>query len=151
MDNTLKTGEQAPSGIEQERTPATLDSVFGAMDDMLQGLQATQHAYYFKAVRRNAALRQAATSCTEKFSDFLYPAANVRPVRTWVKGIDLAPLPANDRYMVRKPCLQFRLAGVDKDAATRAKIRHPESEIEEIGNLFRQNHPGPIAESWKPL
>lgn len=135
-DNTLKTGEQALSGIEQERTPATLDSVFGAMDDMLQGLQATQHAYYFKAVHPNAALRQAATSCTEKFSDFYTRLQMSRPLYERVKGIDLAPLPANDRYMVEKTLLQFRLAGVDKDEATRAKIRTLNQEIEEIGNLF---------------
>ncbi len=138
-DDTLVQAEAAFTRLEQDTSPASVASVFSSYDAMWDKLQPSQHSSYFKAVHPDTALRDAATACSEKKSDFYTRVQMSRPLYDRVKAIDPASLTGKEQYMVEKTLLQFRLAGVDKDATTREKIRQLHQVIEETGNLFAKN------------
>jgi len=58
------------------------------------------------------------------------------------KALVAVPLPANDpatKYYIEHALLEYRLAGVDKDDATRKKIRQLEDKITEQALIFGRN------------
>ena len=54
-------------------------------------------------------------------------------------GMDLTGADPATRYYVERTLLSFRLAGVDKDDATREKIRVLREQLEKIGQTFGRN------------
>jgi len=58
------------------------------------------------------------------------------------KALAAVPLPANDpatKHYIERALLEYRLAGVDKDDATRAKIRQLQDKITEQSLVFGRN------------
>jgi thimet oligopeptidase len=58
------------------------------------------------------------------------------------RALAAVPLPANDpatRHYIERSLLEYRLAGVDKDDATRAKIRALQDKITELSLVFGRN------------
>jgi len=62
-----------------------------------------------------------------------------RPVYEALKAIDLTGLDDETRYYITHELRDFKLAGVDKDDATRAKIKALREELVKIGQDFDRN------------
>src|SRR5262249_45724626 len=98
-----------------------------------------EHAHPDKAFRDKAA------EMTRKTSAAITAMALNQDVYKALSGIDLSKADAVTRYYVNRQLLQFRLAGVDKDQATRDKIRQLNDKLTDLQSKFGEN----IAEDTK--
>ena len=125
--------------MENDTSAATLESVYGQYDKIAFTAQQVQQSWYLKAIHPDEALRKAATDCTVKYSDLYAEFSMSNKFYQRVAAIDTSKLGEVERNMVLNSLEDFKLAGVDKDEATRKKIRALRKEIGEIGNLFSKN------------
>ena len=125
--------------IEADRSPATLVAVIGAMDKNATKLESVYHTFHMQAVHPDADIRDTATACTEDIEDFLSSVALSRPYFDRVRAIEPTKLTKAEHFMVEEIIRSYKLAGVDKDEDTRARIRSLRRNITEIGNVFDKN------------
>ncbi len=135
-DDTLAKARESFAAIENDTRPATLDTVFGAYDQMAFDLQAVRHVWYMKSVHPDADVRDAAEQCMQDYTDFDDSLSLSREFYERVAAIDLEPLSASERLMVENELREFRKSGVDRDQATRDRVRELKREITELGNTF---------------
>lgn len=125
--------------LERDKGPATFDSVVLAYDQITFNLQAIRPSWYLKSVHPDEDLRNAATECSEQYSDFSSQIGLSRGYYDRLAKIDLATLSSDQKYLLKQSLESFQRAGVDKDQLTRDKIRALRQEIISIGNQFDQN------------
>ena len=56
-----------------------------------------------------------------------------------LSGLDVSQADPATKYYVQRTLLEYRLAGVDKDAATRARIKQLQDKATELSNTFNRN------------
>jgi thimet oligopeptidase len=56
-----------------------------------------------------------------------------------LSSLDVSKADAATRYYVQRQLLEFRLAGVDKDDATRAKLKKLQDQLTEDQSMFDRN------------
>lgn len=127
------------AALESDTSPATLQSVVGKFDQITYDMQAIRQSWYMKAIHPDEAVRDAATECSERYSDFSSQVGLSKGYYERLATIDLNSLSETEKYMVEQGLKSFRRAGVDKDQETRDRIRALRKEITEIGNQFDKN------------
>lgn len=127
------------TNLETQTGPATLESVIGGMDAIYYSLQPVRHVWHMKDVHPDAAVRDAATGCSERYGDFGTRTSLSRGYYERLTAIDTTGLSPSEQYMVREYKRAYERAGVNKDAATRERIRALKLEITELGNQFATN------------
>jgi thimet oligopeptidase len=137
-DSTLSDAEMSLLKIETDTTEPTLQSVFGAYDEMGLQLQKIQHVWYMKSVHPDADIRDVATRCAENYSNLGTMIGLSRKFYDRVAAIDTSNISKSEHLMVTRKLRDFRQAGVDKDESTREQVRALSQEISEIGNEFDQ-------------
>ena len=138
-ETTLSQAKEAFVAIENDTSPATLQGVYGAYDQMMLDLQAIQHVWYLKSVHPDAQVQAAAEQCIEDYSDFAVTINLSQSFYRRVAAIDLGQASAAERLMVTRRLRDFRQAGVDRDQATRDRVRALIAEITELGSSFDRN------------
>lgn len=138
-DSLLKKASLQFQALENDTETANLESVFGRFDAIATGTQGVRQSWYLKAVHPDEKIRKAATDCTVKYSDLFSSFSMSNKYYQRVAAIDTSHLNTIEKNMVENALEDFKLAGVDKDEATRKKIRALRKEIGEIGNLFSKN------------
>ncbi len=93
----------------------------------------------YSNVHPNAALRDAAQTCQQRFVALLGDISLSRPLYNHLAKVKLDGLDALDRRFVEKMLRDFRRSGVDKDEATRTRIKQLIEEINQIGQTFGKN------------
>lgn len=99
------------------------------------------------AVHPDKTVRDAADVCSQSLTPIFSDITLSRPIYERVSGIDLSGVDAEAKRAVEQLMLTFRLSGVDKDEATRARIKALNEEIFNIGQEFDRN----IRESVKVM
>ena len=136
---TLEQGRAAFAAIESDSRPATLQNVYGAYDAMNIELQAIQHVWYMKSVHPDQQVQEAAEHCINDYTDFA-TSHNLSPkFYARVAAIDLQGSSPAERLMVERRLRDFRQAGVDRDQATRERVRELISQITELGTQYERN------------
>jgi thimet oligopeptidase len=138
-DKVMAKATSSFAELEADTGPATLQSVVVAFEQITYDLQDVRQSWYMKSVHPDKAVRDAATECSERYSDFSTLVGLSNAYYKRLAAIDLADLSSADQYMLQESLQSFRRAGVDKDQATRDKIRALRQEITEIGNEFDKN------------
>lgn len=138
-DGLLNKAQENFTALENSTGPATLDNVVGAFDQIIDDLLPVRHVWHIRAVHPQEDIRDAANACSEKQSDFFTQVGLSKGYYDRIAAIDLQSLNKTERYMVGSALSDFRRAGVDKDEATRNRIRALQQEITEIGNEFNKN------------
>ena len=87
----------------------------------------------------DADLRDAGEACTQMLSRVGTDLSLSRALYDAVSRMGLSGADDVTRHSVDKLLLEFRLAGVDKDDATRERIRELNDSIVEIGQEFNRN------------
>ena len=109
-------------------------------DDALNELSlAGNEAYLMYAVGDAAPLRDKGQALVAKISSVQTDLSLNQAV---YKALAAVPLPADDpatKHYVERALLEYRLAGVDKDDATRAKLRQLQDKITEQSLVFGRN------------
>lgn len=91
------------------------------------------------AVHPDRALRDAADACSQSMSSVQSDFSLSRPIFDQLLALDTATSDAETQRFQEKLLLSFRLSGVDKDEATRARIKQLNEEMTVVGQQFDNN------------
>jgi thimet oligopeptidase len=120
--------------------PRTVENTLRPFDDAQNQLSiAGNNSYLLYSLADAAPLRDKGQAMTARIST----AATELSLNQGVyKALAAIPLPANDpatRHFLERTLLEYRLSGVDKDDATRAKIRALQDKITDLSLKFGRN------------
>ncbi len=118
----------------------TVAATLSSYDALLAELDAAgSQASLLEQVHPDSAMRSAAETFTQKISAFGSELSLNRSVYEALRAIDLSGADAVTKFYVEKSLRDFRLAGVDKDDSTRARIKSLRDELVLIGQDFARN------------
>jgi thimet oligopeptidase len=117
-----------------------IENTLAPYDEAIRQLNS---AIYFSTLMQqlhpDAAYRDRATAMTTKVSSAQTALSLNRDVYRALAGLDVSKADSATRYYVQRQLLEFRLAGVDKDDATRAKLRKLQDQLTEDQSMFERN------------
>jgi thimet oligopeptidase len=120
--------------------PRTIANTLVPFDDAIQKINSTSYfAGLMQQVHPDAAFRDRATAMFSKASAASVALSLNRAVYQALSSLDLAKENAATKYYVERTLLEFRLAGVDKDDATRAKVKQLNDQLTEQQSTFDRN------------
>ncbi len=118
----------------------TIENTLVPYDEAVRQLDA---AMYFSSlmqqVHPDVAFRDHATAMTTKVSGAQTALSLNQAVYQALSSVDVSKSDPATRYYVQRQLLEFRLAGVDKDDATRAKLRKLQDQLTEDQSMFDRN------------
>jgi thimet oligopeptidase len=130
----------------QVTTLKTLDArkdgraVLGAYDEAMGALNASANrASLTREVHPAAAMRDAARECEQRVDSTNVEISQDRGVYDALSAVDLSQADAPTRYWMERTLLDFRRAGVDRDDATRARVKALNEELLKLGQQFGKN------------
>jgi len=136
----LDAAQRAIDAIVAATGPRTIDNTLAKYDEALKESNA---ALYFsslmEAVHPDAAFRDRATAMTRKVSALQTALSLNRGVYQALAAMPVEHADAATQYYVRRQLLEFRLAGVDKDDAARARLKVLNDELTEEQSAFERN------------
>ncbi|HXF59420.1 MAG TPA: M3 family metallopeptidase [Candidatus Saccharimonadales bacterium] len=139
-DGELRTAKEALDRLVAVKGARTLENTLAPYNEAL--LHADNAAYaagLIESVHPDSTVRGVAEEETRAASKFLSDLGLNREVYDALSKLDLKGADPKAKYMVEKTLRDFRLSGVDKDAATRKKIAALREELVQIGQDFDKN------------
>ena len=136
----LDAAQRAIDGIAAVAGPRTIDNTLAKYDEALQQSNAAMYfSSLMEAVHPDAAFRDRATAMTRKVSALQTALSLNRGVYDALAAMPLEHADAATQYYVRRQLLEFRLAGVDKDDAVRARLKVLNDQLTEEQSAFERN------------
>jgi thimet oligopeptidase len=136
----LDAAQRAIDKLMAVKGPRTVDNTLANYDAAIWQINA---ALYFsslmEAVHPDAAFRDRATAMTRKVSAVQTALSLNHDVYQALAAMPVAKADPATQYYVRRQLLEFRLAGVDKDDATRARLKVLNDELTEEQSAFERN------------
>jgi thimet oligopeptidase len=140
QDERLAKAQKLVDRLGSSPAPHTIDNTLRVYDDVLRELdQVGAQASLIENVHPDKAMREAAEKTTQKASAFGTELSLNRAVYDALAAMDISKADAETRYYVEHTLKEFRLSGVDKDEATRAKVKTLNEELVLIGQEFSRN------------
>jgi thimet oligopeptidase len=141
MENDrLDAAQRSIDKIVAVKGPKTIGNTLSNYDEALRQINA---ALYFsslmEAVHPDAAFRDRATAMTRKVSVVQTALSLNRGVYQALAAVPISHADPATQYYVRRQLLEFRLAGVDRDDATRARLKVLNDELTEEQSAFERN------------
>ncbi len=140
VDDRLAAGRASVDRLQAVKGPRTVANTLQPFDEAQNQLAlAGNQAYMMFALGRTASLRDKAQALTQKVLDATTQLSLNRDV---YDALTAVPLPANDpatRYYLEHTLLEYRLAGVSQDDATRSAIRALQDKIAALTLTFNRN------------
>ncbi len=136
----LAAAQRAVDGITAVKGARTIDNTLALFDEATNKINSA--AYFsitMQAVHPAAAFRDSATAMLAKASSAGTALSLNREVYDALAALDLSHADPATQYYVRRQLLEFRLAGVDKDAATRARLRKLNDQLTDEQSTFARN------------
>ena len=128
------------AALEEFGGDATVDGYLQSFNSLMVSLANIQlPASSLSGVHPDPEVRSAAEACTQSLASIGTDVSLSRPIYEAVSSLDQDAMDADTRFAVDKLLLGFRLAGVDKDEATRERIRALNAELVEIGQAWDRN------------
>ena len=118
----------------------TTDNPLRLSDDVLLELDAVgSQAGLIQVVHPDAKVREGAEQISQKVSALATELSLNRKVYDAIAALDVSGADAETKYYVQRTLRDFRLAGVDKDEATRKRIQQLRDELVLVGQDFDRN------------
>ena len=141
IENTrLAAAQHAIDQVLAVTESRTIENTLVPYDEAIQQLNA---AIYFSSlmqqVHPDVVFRDHATAMTTKVSSAQTALSLNRDAYRALASLDLSKTDPATRYYVQRQLLEFRLAGVDKDDATRARLRKLQDQLTEDQSMFDRN------------
>ena len=135
--------ERSQKFIEQllaVKAPRTIENTLAPYDDAIEELDtAGNQSGVMQSVSPEAKVRDRAQAMVQKVSA-VATALSLNPaIFQALANLDLSKADPATQYYVKRTLLEFHLAGVDKDAATRARIQSLNDEITKLSTEFQRN------------
>jgi len=137
---SLAAGQRAIDTLLAAKGPRTVENTLVPFDEAVrQNNSAGYFASFMEQVHPDAAFRDRATAMLTKASAAQTAIALNHEVYNALAAIDLSQADSITRYYVQRQLLEFRLAGVDKDDATRARLKKLNDQSTEEQSMFDRN------------
>jgi thimet oligopeptidase len=118
----------------------SIENTLAPFDEVTRQLNAASYfAGLMQQVHPDAAFRDRATAMVEKVSAVATALSLNRDVYQALSSLDVASADPATRYYVQRQLLEFRLAGVDKDDATRAQLKKLNDQLTNDQSAFERN------------
>jgi thimet oligopeptidase len=139
-DAGIALSQKAQAALEARKGPATLKGDYQAFDslNLLTG-DIGNEMYLVSQTSPSKDVREAAEACVPKISDIGTAISLSRPIYDRLAAIPAQGLDAKVAFALKHQLVEYKLAGVDKDAATRAKVTQLQKAIVETGLKFDGN------------
>jgi thimet oligopeptidase len=145
MDQRLVKAQGELDRLLAVKDKHSIQNTLKSYDEILIQLDAAgSQAALMEVVHPDKTLRDAAERVTQKVSSFNTALSLNRAVYDALSAMDLQKADPTTRYYVEKTLRNFRLAGVDKNEATRARITALRDELVLIGQEFDKNIRGDV-------
>jgi len=136
--------------------PHTLENTLQPYDDALLELDAaSSQSGLIEEVHPDSAVRASAEKATQDVAAYFSELSLNRKVYDALASLDTTSYDSETRYYVRTTLRDFRLAGVDKDDATRKQIQELREQLVKVGQSFerniREDHPKVVLDGVKDL
>ncbi len=140
QDERLAKAKEAIDRMLAAKGKRTVENTLKPYDEALVYWNAASaQANLIQEVHPEAALRATAEKASQKAQAFGTELSLNRAVYDALSALDLKGADEETRYYVEKTLRDFRLAGVDKDEATRKRIKALRDELVIIGQEFARN------------
>ncbi|HPF24076.1 MAG TPA: M3 family metallopeptidase [Hyphomonas sp.] len=139
-DTSLALIERMLADLETRDTPAGKGDLLD-YDAMLNVAYSVGYgeAPVIAEANPDAAIRETGDLCQQKTSDMATRISLSRPVYDRLSSIDATKLDARSAYLLDRTLREYRRAGIDKDEATREKVRSLTAEMAELSTGFSKN------------
>jgi thimet oligopeptidase len=136
----LAAGQRAIDTLLAAKGPRTIENTLVPFDEAFREIGTAGYlAGLMEQVHPDASFRDHATAMLTKASAARTAIALNRDVYAALAALDLSKADAATRYYVQRQLLEFRLAGVDKDDATRARLKKLNDQATEEQSMFDRN------------
>ena len=140
VDHHLQAHRTAIDQLLTVQEPRTVDNTLVLYDRAIAALGiAGSEAGLLHSVCQEKAVRTQAEAMVQAVSEAAVQLSLNPRVYQALSAIDTANLDAATKHYLERTLLQYRLAGVDKDQATREKIQQLQERITELGLTFGRN------------
>ena len=118
----------------------TIENTLRVFDDIQLELDAVgQQTQLIQSVHPDAKLREGAEKLSQKASALQTEVSLNRGVFDAINALDVSSADAETKFYVQRLLRDFRLAGVDKDEATRKRVQALRDELTEISQTWDRN------------
>lgn len=126
--------------IVADATPRTVDGTLVPYNQLMIALSnAAAESSLISSVHPAEAVRDAARACEKKVEAFVTELSLNRDLYEAFAAIDTKGLEADTVRLVEHTLRDFRRAGVDKDEATRDRLKAIDEKLVELGQTFSKN------------
>jgi len=128
------------AALESFDGKATIDGYYKSLDSLATSLgNMASVAQSLSGIHPDLEFRTAGENCTQLLSEIGTDMGLSRPIFEAVSALDTSTAEQATSFSVEKTLLAFRLSGVDKDEATRDRIRELNTELVNTGQTFSRN------------
>jgi Zn-dependent oligopeptidase len=118
----------------------SIENTLTPYDEAIRQLNTANYmAILMQQVHPDSAFRDRATAMTTKVGAAITELSLNRGVYDALSALDISHADAATRYYVERQLLEFRLAGVDKDEATRAHLKQLNQDLTDEQSMFDRN------------
>src|SRR6266566_3119419 len=140
VNDRLAAAQSDIDKITAAKGARTIDNSLAPFDEALTQINSANYlAGLMQQVHPDTAFRDRATEMVRKASAAQTALSLNHDVYQALAGIDISKADAPTHYYVKRQLLEFRLAGVDKDDATRAQLKKLSDELTEEQSMFERN------------
>src|SRR5277367_2074073 len=140
VNGKIAGGQKSIDQLLAVKSPRTIENTLVPYDNAVAQVNTGNYlANLMFQVHPDAAFRDRASAMTQKATAFQTAVSLNREVYKALAALDLSQTDAATRYYVQRQLLEFRLAGVDKDDATRARLKKLSQQLVEDQSMFDRN------------
>ena len=140
ISEQLDLAQKSVDQILAVKGPRTIENTLAPYDNAVQYLDtAGNQSGLMQTVSPDAAIRDRAQAMVQKVSAAATALALNQPLYHALAALDVSKADPATKYYVQRTLLEFRLSGVDKDDATRARIKTLNDEITKYATQFQRN------------
>ena len=140
VNERLAAGQTALDKIVAVKGARTIENTLAVYDEAVRSINSAQYlASLVESVHPDAAFRDHGTAMVRKTSAAQTALSLNRDVYQALSALDVSKADAATRYYMKRQLLEFRLAGVDKDDATRAQLKKLNDDLTDEQSMFERN------------
>jgi thimet oligopeptidase len=144
----LAAAQRSIDALLAAKGPRTIENTLAPLDEAFHQINSAAYfAGLMEQVHPDPGFRDHATAMLTKASAAQTAIALNHEIYNALAAVDLSQADSATRHYVQRQLLQFRLAGVDKDDATRARLKKLSDQATEQQSIFDRN----IADGQKTI
>ena len=140
VNDHLAAAQAAIDQVTSVKGARTIDNTLAPFDEAVRHINTSAYlSGLMQQVHPDSAFRDRATEMVRKASAAQTALSLNHEVYQALVRLDVSKADPATRYYVKRQLLEFRLAGVDKDDATRAQLKKLNDELTEEQSMFDRN------------